>query len=80
MVLAAVAGDPATAAGVLAGSWGNDVGCAGIKAGYQNGDAYILLKGQEPTNFTIKRSVKNTKKLTIADADGNVMGEVSRCK
>jgi len=36
--------------------------------------------GQAPTNFTIKRSAKNAKKLTIADADGNVMGEVSRCK
>ena len=46
MVLAAVAGGPATAAGVLAGSWGNDVGCAGIKAGYQNSDAYILLTAE----------------------------------
>ena len=37
-------------------------------------------EGQEPTKFTIKRSAKNTKKLTIADEDGNVMGEVARCK
>ncbi len=36
--------------------------------------------GQEPTKFTIKRSAKNAKKLTIADEDGNVMGEVARCK
>jgi len=36
--------------------------------------------GQEPTKFTIKRSAKNVKKLTIADEDGNVMGEVARCK
>ncbi|MGX9145207.1 hypothetical protein [Mesorhizobium sp. 128a] len=36
--------------------------------------------GQEPTKFTIKRSAKNAKKLTITDEDGNVMGEVSRCK
>jgi hypothetical protein len=36
--------------------------------------------GQEPTKFTIKHSVKNAKKLTIADEDGNVMGEVARCK
>ena len=36
--------------------------------------------GQEPTKFTIKRSAKNAKRLTIADEDGNVMGEVSRCK
>jgi hypothetical protein len=37
-------------------------------------------EGQEPTKFTIKRSAKNAKKLTIADEDGNVMGEVARCK
>lgn len=37
-------------------------------------------EGPEPTKFTIKRSAKNPKKLTIADEDGNVMGEVSRCK
>ena len=36
--------------------------------------------GQAPTKFTIKRSAKNAKKLVVADADGNVMGEVSRCK
>ncbi|KQU97936.1 hypothetical protein ASD12_20955 [Mesorhizobium sp. Root102] len=35
---------------------------------------------QEPTKFTIKRSAKSAKKLVIADADGNVMGEVSRCE
>jgi len=46
VVLAAVAGGPATAAGVLAGSWGNDVGCAGVKAGYQDSDAYILLTAE----------------------------------
>lgn len=46
MVLAAVAGGPASAAGVLAGSWGNDVGCAGVKAGYQDSDAYILLTAE----------------------------------
>jgi hypothetical protein len=46
LVLAAVAGGPATAAGVLAGSWGNDVGCAGVKAGYQDSDAYILLTAE----------------------------------
>ncbi|RWL86471.1 MAG: hypothetical protein EOR67_01465 [Mesorhizobium sp.] len=37
-------------------------------------------EGQAPTKFTIKRSAKNTKKLVVADEDGNVMGEVSRCK
>ena len=37
-------------------------------------------EGQEPTKFTIKRSAKNPKKLTITDEDGNVMGEVARCK
>jgi hypothetical protein len=37
-------------------------------------------EGSEPTKFTIKRSAKNTKNLTIADEDGNVMGEVARCK
>ncbi|TPN78409.1 hypothetical protein FJ987_17555 [Mesorhizobium sp. CU2] len=36
--------------------------------------------GQAPTKFTIKRSAKNAKKLVVADEDGNVMGEVSRCK
>lgn len=46
MVLAAVAGGPANAAGVLPGSWGNDVGCAGVKAGYQDSDAYILLTAE----------------------------------
>ncbi|KRB33069.1 hypothetical protein ASD99_17640 [Mesorhizobium sp. Root695] len=42
LVLAASVAGPA-AGGVLAGSWGNDVGCAGVKAGYQDSDAYIVL-------------------------------------
>ncbi|WP_192258501.1 hypothetical protein [Mesorhizobium caraganae] len=37
-------------------------------------------EGSEPTKFTIKRSAKNAKRLAIADEDGNVMGEVARCK
>ena len=37
-------------------------------------------EGKTPTQFTIKRGVKNAKKLAIVDQDGNVMGEVSRCK
>ena len=37
-------------------------------------------EGKSPTQFTIKRSAKNAKKLAIVDQDGNVMGEVSRCK
>lgn len=37
-------------------------------------------EGQAPTKFTIKRSAKNAKKLVVADEDGNVMGDVSRCK
>ena len=41
-----MAASPATAAGVLAGSWGNDVGCAGVKAGYQDSDAYIVLTAE----------------------------------
>ena len=36
--------------------------------------------GQSPTEFTVKRSPKNAKKLVITDADGNVMGAVSRCQ
>jgi len=36
--------------------------------------------GQSPTEFTVKRSPKNAKKLVITDADGNVMGEVARCR
>ncbi|MER9710437.1 hypothetical protein [Mesorhizobium sp. M0213] len=31
------------AAGVLTGSYGNDVGCAGVVAGYQDGDDYVVL-------------------------------------
>ena len=37
-------------------------------------------EGESPAQFTIKRSAKNAKKLVIADVDGNVMGEVSRCR
>lgn len=37
-------------------------------------------EGQAPAKFIIKRSVKNAKKLIVADEDGNVMGEVARCK
>ncbi|PBB17609.1 hypothetical protein [Mesorhizobium sp. WSM4313] len=37
-------------------------------------------EGQAPVKFTIKRSAKNAKKLVLADEDGNVMGEVARCK
>lgn len=36
--------------------------------------------GKSPIQFTIKRSPKNTKKLVIADEDGTVYGEVSRCR
>ena len=36
--------------------------------------------GQSPTQFTIKRSPKNAKKLVVSDEDGNVMGEVSLCR
>ena len=46
LVLAAVVTGPASAAGVLAGTWGNDVGCAGVKAGGQDSDAYILLTAE----------------------------------
>ncbi|MGT2466891.1 hypothetical protein ACVOMV_21025 [Mesorhizobium atlanticum] len=37
-------------------------------------------EGQAPTKFAIKRSAKNAKKLVVADEDGNLMGEVARCK
>ena len=46
LVVATMAAGPASAAGVLAGSWGNDVGCAGVKVGYQDSDAYILLTAE----------------------------------
>ncbi|QND63810.1 hypothetical protein HB777_07780 [Mesorhizobium loti] len=46
LVLAASVAGPAAAGGVLAGSWGNDVGCAGVKAGYQDSDAYIVLTAE----------------------------------
>ncbi|TIT37262.1 MAG: hypothetical protein E5W65_05975 [Mesorhizobium sp.] len=36
--------------------------------------------GKSPATFTIKHSAKNAKKLSVVDEDGNVMGEVSRCK
>lgn len=36
--------------------------------------------GQSTIQFTIKRSAKNPKKLMIADEDGTVYGEVSRCR
>ncbi|TIT45870.1 MAG: hypothetical protein E5W75_22520 [Mesorhizobium sp.] len=36
--------------------------------------------GKSPATFTIKHSAKNSKKLSVVDEDGNVMGEVSRCK
>jgi hypothetical protein len=36
--------------------------------------------GQSPAEFTVKHSPKNAKKLVITDEDGNVMGEVSRCR
>ena len=37
-------------------------------------------EGESPAEFTIKRSAKNAKKLVIADEDGTVYGEVSRCR
>ncbi|WP_292397312.1 hypothetical protein [Mesorhizobium sp.] len=37
-------------------------------------------EGESPGQFTIKRSTKNAKRLVIADEDGTVMGEVSRCR
>lgn len=36
--------------------------------------------GQSPAEFTVKKSPKSAKKLVITDTDGNVMGEVSRCR
>ncbi|TSE12554.1 hypothetical protein C1D09_008625 [Mesorhizobium intechi] len=36
--------------------------------------------GKSPATFTVKRSAKNAKKLSVVDEDGNVMGEVSRCR
>jgi hypothetical protein len=36
--------------------------------------------GQSPIQFTVKRSPRNAKKLVIADEDGTVYGEVSRCR
>lgn len=36
--------------------------------------------GKSPIQFTIKRSPKNAKRLVIADEDGTVYGEVSRCR
>ncbi|MFD2058553.1 hypothetical protein ACFSQT_37355 [Mesorhizobium calcicola] len=46
LVLVVAVADPAAASGVLAGSWGNDVGCAGVKAGYQDSDAYVVLTAE----------------------------------
>ncbi|WP_245273647.1 hypothetical protein [Mesorhizobium sp. WSM3224] len=37
-------------------------------------------EGESPIQFTIKRSVKSTKKLVIVDDDGTVYGEVARCR
>jgi hypothetical protein len=37
---------PAAAAGVLVGSYGNDVGCTGLRAGFQDSDAYIVLTAE----------------------------------
>ncbi|TWI34580.1 hypothetical protein IQ26_03494 [Mesorhizobium tianshanense] len=42
LVVASIAAGPA-AAEVLAGSYGNDVGCAGVRLGYQDSDAYVVL-------------------------------------
>ena len=36
--------------------------------------------GQPATQFIIKKSTKNAGKLVVVDEDGNVMGEVSRCR
>ncbi len=36
--------------------------------------------GQQATQFTIQQSAKSAKGLVIVDEDGNVMGEVSRCR
>lgn len=46
LVLAAVVTGPAAASDALAGSWGNDIGCAGVRAGSQDSDAYILLTAE----------------------------------
>ncbi|MEV8640762.1 hypothetical protein AB0V79_01295 [Mesorhizobium ciceri] len=37
-------------------------------------------EGKSPATFIIKHSTKNAKKLVVADADGTVYGEVSRCR
>ncbi|MER9710436.1 hypothetical protein [Mesorhizobium sp. M0213] len=37
-------------------------------------------EGQSPIAFTVRRSPNNAKALVIADEDGMVMGEVSRCR
>jgi hypothetical protein len=45
-VVATVVVAPAHAASVLVGSWGNDAGCVVAKAGYQDGDDYIVLTAE----------------------------------
>jgi hypothetical protein len=42
VVVVTIAAGPA-AGDVLAGSYGNDVGCAGVLAGYQDSDEYVVL-------------------------------------
>jgi hypothetical protein len=45
LVVASIAAGPA-AAEILAGSYGNDVGCAGVRLGYQDSDAYVVLTAE----------------------------------
>ncbi|WP_181176386.1 hypothetical protein [Mesorhizobium sp. B2-3-5] len=37
-------------------------------------------EGKSPATFTIKHSAKNAGKLVIADEEGTVYGEVTRCR
>ena len=46
LVAVTIAAGPASA-DVLAGTYGNDVGCAGVLAGYQDSDAYAVLTADD---------------------------------
>jgi hypothetical protein len=46
MIAVTIAAGPASA-DVLAGTYGNDVGCAGVLAGYQDSDAYVVLTADD---------------------------------
>lgn len=60
---------------MLAGSWGNDEGCAGVKAGHQDSDGYIVLTAEGIETYG--SGCRFAQRLTVAPGAQSVKSSCS---